>query len=130
MFDKKKAFTVIEILIIVAIIGLLVSIILIGLSSTRNKAKNNSFKTTIKSIQTNLVSCCVSGDVALPNGDVSGVICSGGENYPGPERVGSIAGQPNCASGSFSKTITPGTKNSGGCSYAIITAENIDYFGC
>lgn len=128
MLDKEKAFTVIEILIIVLIIGLLASIILIGLSSTRNKAKDNSFKSTMKSIQTNLVSCCLNGDVDLLT-DVDGPICTGGENYPGAESIGSISAG-GCVAGNFLKRFTPGEKNSGNCTRAEVTVENIIYTDC
>lgn len=50
----KKAYTLIEMLMVVAIIGILASSILIGLGSTRSKARDTRRITDLKSTQTAL----------------------------------------------------------------------------
>ena len=124
---NKKAFTLIELLIIVAIMGILLSVVLVTLNTARNRAKDNSFKTTAKSVQTGLVSCCLNSATALGN-TVGGSICTGGGKYPDETSIGTISAETlTCAGNSFSKTITPGTKNSGTYTSATITSSNIIY---
>ncbi len=124
---SRQAFTLIELLIIVAIMGILLSVVLITLNIARNRAKDASFKSTAKSVQTGLVSCCLNSETVLGN-TVNQPICTGGGNYPGDESIGTIS-TGNCTGSSFSKEITPGTKNSGNCTKATITTENIIYAG-
>jgi len=125
---SRQAFTLIELLIIIAIMGILLSVVLITLNTARNRAKDNSFKTIAKSIQTGLVSCCINSETALGN-TVNQPICAGGGNYPSDVSIGTINGG-NCNGSSFSKEVTPGTKNSGNCTKATITTENVIYTGC
>jgi len=54
MKNYKKAYTLIEMLMVVAIIGVLASSILIGLGSTRAKARDSRRITDLKSTQTAL----------------------------------------------------------------------------
>lgn len=125
---NKKGFTLVEILIIIAIIGILMSAITISLMSARNRAKDSSFKNVAKSIQTALVSCCIKSGTAL--GNISGgPVCLGGSNYPDASSIETIS-SGDCNGNSFSKTITPGKKNNGNCTGAIITTEEIVYSGC
>jgi len=52
--NSKKAYTLIEMLMVVAIIGVLASSILVGLSGTRAKARDSRRITDLKSVQTAL----------------------------------------------------------------------------
>ena len=49
-FTKKRGFTIIELLVVVAIIGLLISVILVSFSSPRKEAKDAKRQTDIKQI--------------------------------------------------------------------------------
>jgi prepilin-type N-terminal cleavage/methylation domain-containing protein len=52
--NSRKAYTLIEMLMVVAIIGVLASSILVGLSGTRAKARDSRRITDLKSVQTAL----------------------------------------------------------------------------
>lgn len=126
--SNKKAFTLIELLIIIVIIGILLSVIIVSLISARNRAKDASFKTVASNIQTALTSCCISSAVLTNPITAGGIVCSvGTERYPGEESIGGGNVTAGCNGGNFTAIINPGTKNSGAYTSATITSNNITY---
>ncbi|MFA4817979.1 MAG: prepilin-type N-terminal cleavage/methylation domain-containing protein [Parcubacteria group bacterium] len=77
---KRRGFTIIEILIVVAIIAILAAAVMVSIGESRKKARINSAKTSLKTALTIIISCNdSSGAVNPPNASESGAnkICPG-----------------------------------------------------
>lgn len=125
---NRRGFTLIELLIVIAIIGILASIVLVSLSSGREKAKIARFKAVVHSMQTKALEVCDSGTI-----DYTDVIGSFG-TIPADVNAGSIVENvpQSCGSGSantFNISI-PSAQLSAPCTAVIDQTGITSFTGC
>jgi len=116
---KTKAFTLIELLIVIAIIGILVSVVLVFIISAKDKAKKVSVQSSLNSIAS-AATMCRDGGGNIINGSGGSSICnpSNGINYPSISVCGS-----NSADTQFTAT-------NGGTNNWQITLTTCDFEDC
>lgn len=134
---NKKAFTLIELLIVIAIIGILSSVVLVGTNTAREKARLVKVLSTMKSIEPLANSCVIEGGglvIPASNGSGGTAICtSGGEVLP------SLAGTDftYCGNGCGGWASSPGVYHAisaysdtySGGRKAIVCGSNVDVSG-
>lgn len=76
---NRKGFTIMEILIVVAIIAILVTVLLVSLSGSQKKAQDNSAFTSFKSAAAPVYMCLMDGLNLNPDPSAGNNICQGSD---------------------------------------------------
>ncbi|OQA52630.1 MAG: Type II secretion system protein G precursor [candidate division WS2 bacterium ADurb.Bin280] len=97
---KKKAFTLVELLIVVVIIGILATIVTLALSSYSAKAKNVKAKTAIEEVQKAI-------QIMAADEDGFPADCVSSTRYIDIQQGGASSGDSKCTSGDLKLISAP-----------------------
>ena len=77
----NRGFTLVELLLVIAIIGILAAVLFISLGKQRQRARITAFKEQMRTLLPNMTTCVDNGGVLLTPNGTGGDICSLGSHH-------------------------------------------------
>lgn len=125
---NKKGFTLVELLLVIAIIGILAAVLFVSLGSQRQRARITGFKEQMRALVPSITTCLDDGGAMLAGGDATAICNPAGThgNYL------TLAQQRDCdGSGSYTIALSGTTGLIGTCNTAVGTCTaTCDAQGC